>query len=87
MDQFYRWSIEHQNGFSNIAVYLDAFVHKDPCLNILEIGAGTGNGTESVMEVLTRHGEGEHGAARYRHSTFTDISPSFFEKAKERFAG
>lgn len=86
MDQFYHWSIEHQNSFSKIAAYLNAFVHKDPSLNILEIGAGTGSGTESVMEVLTRHGEGEHGAARYRHFTFTDISPSFFEKARERFA-
>ena len=87
MDQFYRWSIEHQNGFAKIATYLDAFVHKDPSMNILEIGAGTGSGTESVMEVLTRHGEGEHGAVRYRHFTFTDISPSFFEKAREKFAG
>lgn len=86
IDQYYRWSIEHENSFAKVEAYLDAFVHKDAGLNILEIGAGTGSGTEAVMEVLTRHGEGEHGAARYHHFTFTDISPSFFEKAKERFA-
>ena len=86
MDQFYRWSIEHENSFAKIAAYLDAFVHKNPGLNVLEIGAGTGSGTDSVMEVLTRHGEGEHGAPRFDHFTFTDISPSFFEKARERFA-
>ena len=32
------------------------------------------------MEVLANH-----GLARYRHYTFTNISPSFFELAKERF--
>ena len=86
MDEYYHWSIEHANGFTKTAAYLDALVHKDPSLKILEIGAGTGSGTASVVEVLTRHGEGEYGAARYGHFTFTDISPSFFEKARERFA-
>ena len=86
MDEYYHWSIEHANGFAKTAAYLDASVHKDPSLKILEIGARTGLGTASVLEVLTRHGEGEHGAARYGHFTFTDISPSFFEKAREGFA-
>lgn len=86
MDEYYRWSINHENGFASIATYLNGFVHKNAALNILEIGAGTGSGTDAVMEVLTRHGEMENGAARFHHFTFTDISPSFFEKARERFA-
>lgn len=73
VDEYYHWAIEHANGFTKTAAYLDAFVHKDPSLKILEIGAGTGSGTASVVEVLTRHGEGEHGAARYGHFTFTDV--------------
>jgi NADPH:quinone reductase-like Zn-dependent oxidoreductase len=32
------------------------------------------------------HGEGEEGAPRFESYTFTDISPSFFEKAKEKFS-
>ena len=86
MDEYYHWSINHGNGFASVATYLSGIVHKNAALNILEIGAGTGSGTDAVMGVLTRHGEVEHGAARFHHLTFTDISPSFFEKARERFA-
>ena len=86
VDDYYRWAMENENAFPKIAKYLNAFAHKNPGLNILEIGAGTGSGTQAVMDIITQHGEAERGAARYSHYTFTDISPSFFEKARERFA-
>lgn len=51
---------------------------KGVTVKILEIGAGTGSTAEPVLKIL----EGKN--IKY---TFTDISPSFFEHAKERFKG
>ena len=48
------------------------------CLRILEIGAGTGATTESILERIP--------AGRF-HYTFTDIAASFLPSAKERFRG
>lgn len=81
MDDFYRWSVESEKGFARIAGYLHTLTHKNPCLDGLEFRAGTGSGITSVMNVLKRH-----EVVRYRCYTFTDISPSFFELAGERFA-
>lgn len=49
-----------------------------PRARILEIGAGTGGGTEPVLKAL-----GHSGFERY---DFTDISSGFFPRARERFA-
>ncbi|CAJ0552622.1 Ff.00g007000.m01.CDS01 [Fusarium sp. VM40] len=50
--------------------------HRYPRLNILEIGAGTGGTTNSVLNAI--------GDA-YGRYTYTDISAGFFENAKKRF--
>lgn len=46
-------------------------------LRVLEVGAGTGGLTSSVLPILP--------ADRCEY-TFTDVSPAFLEKAKDRFA-
>jgi hybrid polyketide synthase/nonribosomal peptide synthetase ACE1 len=51
-------------------------VHRYPHLRILEIGAGTGGATHSILSAL-------NGA--FSSYTFTDISAGFFERAQERF--
>lgn len=55
-----------------------AFARERPRARILEIGAGTGGGTEPVLQAL-----GQSGFDRY---DFTDISSGFFPRARERFA-
>ncbi|KAA6407229.1 MAG: hypothetical protein FRX48_09031 [Lasallia pustulata] len=50
--------------------------HRYPRMNILEIGAGTGGATKSILKQL------DQGFSFY---TFTDISNGFFEKAQEVF--
>jgi SAM-dependent methyltransferase len=50
--------------------------HKFPRMNILEVGAGTGSATASIL--------GRIGEA-YTSYTYTDISSGFFERAGERF--
>jgi SAM-dependent methyltransferase len=52
--------------------------HKFPRMNILEVGAGTGSATASIL--------GRIGEA-YTSYTYTDISSGFFERAGERFQG
>lgn len=63
-----------------MAAWIDLLAHKNSNLNILEIGAGTGSGTQQMLNAL-----GSKGSPRYAQYTFTDISPSFFDKAQTRF--
>ena len=48
--------------------------HQNPKMRIIEIGAGTGSGTMSVLRAL---------GLKFAHYDFTDISTAFFERAKE----
>ncbi|CAP96413.1 Pc21g15160 [Penicillium rubens Wisconsin 54-1255] len=54
-----------------------------PKMRILEIGAGTGGMTETALQALTLPG----GIRLFSTYTFTDISPGFFQAARERFSG
>ncbi|OQE82653.1 hypothetical protein PENNAL_c0035G03199 [Penicillium nalgiovense] len=54
-----------------------------PKMRILEIGAGTGGMTETALQALTLPG----GLRLFSTYTFTDISPGFFQAARERFSG
>jgi len=67
-------------GFSivndEIATVIERITFKHPQANILEIGAGTGGTTRSVLDTIT-------GA--YSSYTYTDISAGFFENAAEKF--
>lgn len=74
-----------KHGCKALEPYLDAMVHKEPGLRILEVGAGTGATTEFLLQTLTRHEGKGLGVARYQSYTYTDISPGFFEKARARF--
>lgn len=64
--------------------YLDAVAHKHPTMRILEIGAGTGGASAMTLDILTSGEGGCLNAPRYGSYDFTDISPSFFERARER---
>jgi acyl transferase domain-containing protein len=55
--------------------------HYKPNLKILEVGAGTGGTTSTILPYLSSE-EGRH----YFSYTYTDVSPGFFGSAKERFA-
>ncbi|RFU25040.1 hypothetical protein B7463_g11292, partial [Scytalidium lignicola] len=78
-ENVYRHGLGSKRCYVQLCSYIDALVHKNPAMQILEIGAGTGGATRPVMETLTQHGQ------RYQHYTFTDISPSFFEQARDIF--
>ncbi|KAL8701231.1 MAG: hypothetical protein Q9224_000596 [Gallowayella concinna] len=52
-------------------------VHRYPHMQILEIGAGTGGATKSILR---------HIGQTFSSYTYTDISTGFFEEAQEVFA-
>ncbi|KAI0444713.1 polyketide synthase [Xylaria telfairii] len=79
-DDFYQGAFGAERCFAQLSSYLDALTHKDPSMNFLEIGAGTGGTTKSIMKALTRNQE------RFQEYCFTDISPAFFEVARDLFS-
>ena len=83
--KFYQHVAANDPNYKKLDSYLDALSHKDSSLKILEIGAGTGGTTAPILDTLAHHGKTKSSVPRFSHYTFTDISPGFFEKAKERF--
>ncbi|KAF2150161.1 reducing type I polyketide synthase [Myriangium duriaei CBS 260.36] len=73
-------------AFKMLDQYLGAYSHKYPEAQYLEVGAGTGGSTYAILESLLHYQEPRYGPHLYQNYTFTDISESFFEKAKERFS-
>lgn len=85
--EYYRELYKSTNGLSKVLGYLDLYAHKNPDINILEIGAGTGGMTRYILERLTQNGLGMPGlgAPRFMHYTYTDISAGFFANARSLF--
>lgn len=79
-NEYYRFFNEIATGFRDLGLYIDLRAHKCPTLNILEIGAGTGSATRDILRILT-----QGGTKRFAEYTFTDLSASFFAKAREDF--
>lgn len=64
-----------------LAEYVKRLAFKKPGLRILELGAGTGGATLSVLQVCSADGQGIF-CSEYM---FTDVSSGFFEAAREKF--
>lgn len=65
-------------------IFVDLLSHENPSLRILEVGAGTGGMTQCVLSALQELEE-QSGTSRFAEYMYTDISPAFFEKAREKF--
>ena len=63
------------------SAFIQLLAHSKPNLRVLEIGAGTGASTNSIMKDLAL----PNGRVMYSKYTYTDISSGFFVTAKERF--
>ncbi|KAI1768458.1 hypothetical protein GGR53DRAFT_532368 [Hypoxylon sp. FL1150] len=78
LDEYY------SNGFGTrqttmwVGSILRQMTSRNPHLSLLEIGAGTGGATKTILNAIG------HDFDKY---TFTDISSSFFENAAEKFSG
>ncbi|KAF2279780.1 phenolpthiocerol synthesis polyketide synthase ppsA [Westerdykella ornata] len=72
-------------NYEKMSAYLDLLAHKTPAMSILEIGAGTGGATAAIMKTIGQDPCDPHSTPKYHAYDYTDISPGFFEAAKERF--
>ena len=68
---------------SDRSQFLRHLAHAKSNLRVLEVGAGTGASTASMLKDLGL--PGPNGLPLYSKYTFTDISSGFFVAAKERF--
>lgn len=64
--------------------FLELATHQNPKMEILEVGAGTGAFTSHIMKAFQLL-EKQTGGSSFAKYSYTDISPAFFESAKERF--
>lgn len=85
MEQYYRYDHRSKSASMKAERYIDVLAHKNSGLKVLEIGAGTGGATELILQALMRQSAESGGSPRFEEYTYTDISPSFFEKARSKF--
>lgn len=70
---------------SKLFAYLELAIHQTPNQKVLEVGAGTGGMTDQVLKMFRRI-ENRTGGTAFREYVYTDVSPVYFEGARERFA-
>lgn len=75
-DRFYHESSIVNDANHDLAVFAGQLSHRYPHMKVLEVGAGTGGSTRGVLTALK---------GRMDSYTFTDVSPSFFQKARKDF--
>ena len=76
------------NSFRRLAKFVSLLTHKNPAMEILEIGAGTGGATRPLMDSLKGDNKDNiksGGIPRFKSYAYTDVSPAFFEEAKRVF--
>lgn len=86
LERVYRVAIGTQKIHTLMGAYANMLSHKRGAdLKVLEIGAGTGGTTTSILEAVCPTGSRIVGDSRLLRYTYTDISPSFFETAATKF--
>ncbi|KAI1756773.1 type I polyketide synthase [Xylaria castorea] len=80
LNQFY---VDHE-PLRRLKRIVELCAVKNPGANVLEIGAGTGSATTTMLEGFSTRGDGK-GSILGQY-TYTDISAGFFEAAKDKFA-
>ena len=80
--ELYISGIGISGGYPQLTRVVDLLVHQQPCMTILEIGAGTGGATRLLMDTL----KGRSQFKRYEKYCFTDISTSFLTAAQDEFS-
>jgi aspyridone synthetase (hybrid polyketide synthase/nonribosomal peptide synthetase) len=76
LNRFYMEGYDFSIVNDEIATVIERIVFKHPQANFLEIGAGTGGTTRSLLDTIK---------GKYSSYTYTDISTGFFESASEKF--
>jgi acyl transferase domain-containing protein/thioester reductase-like protein/NADP-dependent 3-hydroxy acid dehydrogenase YdfG len=77
LDRLYVEGIGFADGNLDIQPLMKQLAHRYPRMKMIEIGAGTGGTTRSVLEAV---------GDQYASYLYTDISAGFFEPAKAKFS-
>ncbi|KAK3994454.1 hypothetical protein QBC44DRAFT_286263 [Cladorrhinum sp. PSN332] len=81
MTRIYEEGFGQVGAYSKLSRYLELLAHKEPRLNILELGSGTGGATRPMLAAL----RGKHAVPSYIKYHFTDVSTAFLSSAQEAF--
>ncbi|KAF6807652.1 polyketide synthase [Colletotrichum musicola] len=73
-------------SYQKIGAYMSLLAHQNPDLRVLEVGAGTGSSTAHILSALSTDTSEGQSSVKFAEYAYTDISPGFFEHAKERFS-
>lgn len=79
-DRYYEQMLANEHHAHPASAYIDLLCFKNPSMNILEVGAGTGGQTMRVLERLS-----SDGVKKWSRYDYTDISPGFFVQARDKF--
>ncbi|KAI1806786.1 putative polyketide synthase [Daldinia bambusicola] len=83
LHDWYRSSLGLERHNSQMIAYIQLLAHKNPNMNILEVGGGTGGVTLPILESL---GGSNDTSPHFTKYTFTDISTGYFEKVSDELA-
>ncbi|KUI65004.1 Lovastatin diketide synthase LovF [Cytospora mali] len=81
-DRYYEKMLANDHHSYPASEFVDLMCFKNPSMNILEIGAGTGGQTMRLLETMSHDG----GICKWSNYDYTDISPGFFSNAREKFS-
>jgi hypothetical protein len=81
LSKFYRDAHGLHVNMQILRDWFDLRSHKSPNLRVIEIGAGTASATLPVLQQLSNNDTTQ--TPRFSKWTFTDISPGWFENAKQ----
>lgn len=81
LDKYYANNSRMIRSVDQTFSYIGFLAHKNPHLNVLEIGAGTGGATLPALKAL---GGMDGSLPQFSNYDFTDISAGFFEKARQK---
>jgi acyl transferase domain-containing protein len=84
LHKYYRGALKFSRCNIQLAKLAKHLIHKNPRAKILEIGAGTGGTTQSLLEVIGNGRKCGWGpfASEYH---FTDISSGFFAESQDQY--
>lgn len=78
-DRFYKIFLDSDHHAYPASKFVDLLSFKDPSLKILEVGAGTGGTTLRLLKTMSG------AVTKWVQYDYTDVSPSFFSKARDKF--
>ena len=84
LSEFYADLDGLKRSYDQLGAIVELFALKNPGAKVLEVGAGTGGATATVLNGFKAKGH-HYAGSLLGHYTFTDLSLGFLEGAKSKF--